>query len=74
MLTTGCSPSDIRIQLGHEDLQATTVYLQLDLAHKRKVQNKFVGFNQSVLIDHPQIQELINTENKEDIMAWLDSL
>lgn len=74
MLTTGCSPSDIRIQLGHQDLQATTVYLQLDLAHKRKVQNRFVEFNQSVLIDHPQIQELINTENKEDIMAWLDSL
>jgi site-specific recombinase XerD len=74
MLTSGCSPSDIRIQLGHEDLQATSVYLQLDLSHKRKVLNKFVEFNQSVLIDHPQIQELINTDNKEDIMAWLDSL
>ena len=74
MLTSGCSLSDIRIQLGHEDLQATMVYLQLDLTHRRKIQNKFIEFNGSVLIDHPQIEELINTENKEDIMAWLDSL
>ncbi len=74
MLTSGCSLSDIRNQLGHEDLQATMVYLQLDLTHRRKIQNKFIEFNRSVLIDHPEIEELINTENKEDIMAWLDSL
>jgi site-specific recombinase XerD len=74
MLTSGCSLSDIRNQLGHEDLQATTVYLHLDLTHRRKIQNKFIEFNRSVLIDHPVIEELINTENKEDIMAWLDSL
>jgi len=74
MLTSGSSLSDIRIQLGHEDLQATMVYLQLDLTHRRKIQNKFIEFNRSVLIDHPEIEELINTENKEDIMAWLDSL
>jgi len=74
MLTSGCSLSDIRNQLGHEDLQATMVYLQLDLTHRRKIQKKFIEFNRSVLIDHPEIEELINTENKEDIMAWLDSL
>lgn len=74
MLTSGCSLSDIRIQLGHEDLQATMVYLQLDLTHRRRIQNKFIEFNRSVLINHPEIEELINTENKEDIMAWLDSL
>ena len=74
MLTSGYSLSDIRNQLGHEDLQATMVYLQLDLTHRRKIQNKFIEFNRSVLIDHPEIEELINTENKEDIMAWLDSL
>ncbi len=37
MLTSGCSLSDIRNQLGHEDLQATMVYLQLDLTHRRKI-------------------------------------
>jgi len=74
MLTSGCSLSDIRIQLGHENLQATMVYLQLDLTHRRKVQKKFIEFNRSVLIDHPEIEALFNTQNKDDIMAWLDSL
>jgi len=74
MLTTGSSLSDIRIQLGHEDLKATMVYLQLDLTHRRKVQKKFIEFNRSVLIDHPEIEALFNNQNTNDIMAWLDSL
>ncbi len=74
MLAAGCSPSDIRNRLGHEDLQATMVYLQLDLSRRRKIQEKFIEYNRSVLVNHPQIEELINTENKEDIMAWLDNL
>lgn len=74
MLSSGFSLSDIRIQLGHEDLQATMVYLQLDLTHRRKVQKKFIEFNRSVLIDHPEIEALFNARNKDDIMAWLDSL
>ena len=74
MLTSGCSLSEIRNQLGHEDLKATMVYLQLDLNHKRRVQNRLIEFNQSVLIDHPEIKKLLNTENMQDIMAWLDSL
>jgi len=74
MLTSGSSLSDIRIQLGHEDLKATMIYLQLDLTHRRKVQKKFVEFNRSVLIDHPEIEALFNNQNTNDIMAWLDSL
>jgi integrase/recombinase XerD len=74
MLTSGSSLSDIRIQLGHEDLQATMVYLQLDLTHRRKIQKKFIEFNRSVLIDHPEIEALFNNQNTDDIMAWLDSL
>ena len=74
MLSSGFSLSDIRIQLGHEDLQATMVYLQLDLTHRRKVQKKFIEFNRSVLIDHPEIEALFNAQKKDDIMAWLDSL
>jgi len=74
MLSSGCSLSDIRIQLGHEDLQATMVYLQLDLTHRRKVQKKFIEFNRSVLIGHPEIEALFNNQDTNDIMAWLDSL
>ena len=74
MLSSGFSLSDIRIQLGHEDLQATMVYLQLDLTHRRKVQKKFIEFSRSVLLDHPEIKALFNAQNMDDIMAWLDSL
>ncbi len=74
MLSSGCSLSDIRIQLGHEDLKATMVYLQLDLTNKRKVQKKFTEFNRSVLIDRPEINALFNAQNKDEIMAWLDNL
>ncbi len=70
----GQALSDIRIQLGHEDLQSTMVYLQLDLTHRRKIQKKFIEFNRSVLSDHPEIEALFNTQNKDEIMAWLDSL
>jgi site-specific recombinase XerD len=74
MLSSGFSLSDIRIQLGHEDLQATMVYLQLDLTHRRKIQKKFIEFSRSVLLDHPEIKALFNAQNMDDIMAWLDSL
>jgi hypothetical protein len=74
MLSSGCSLSDIRIQLGHEDLQSTMVYLQLDLTHRRKIQKKFIDFNRTVLIDHPEIEALFDNQNKDDIMAWLDDL
>lgn len=74
MLSSGFSLSDIRIQLGHEDLQATMVYLHLDLTQRRKIQKKFIEFSRSVLLDHPEIKALFNAQNMDDIMAWLDSL
>ena len=74
MLTSGCSLADIRNQLGHEDLQATMVYLRLDLNQKRKVQKRFVEFNRAVLMDRPEFEALIKIKNEDDVMAWLDSL
>jgi site-specific recombinase XerD len=40
MLAKGDSISDIRNQLGHEDIQSTMVYLQLDLSRRRKTIRK----------------------------------
>ena len=74
MLYSGYSLSDIKNHLGHEDLQSTTVYLHLDLNHKRQIQKQFIEYSQSVLSRDPKIEELIDWENKENIMAWLDSL
>ena len=47
MLAEGRSVSDIRNKLGHEDIQSTMVYLQLDLAKRKKIQQQFIQYVQS---------------------------
>ena len=74
MLYSGHSLSEIRNHLGHEDIQSTSLYLHLDLKRKREIQRQFIEYMQSVLTRDPKIEKLIDWENKEDIMAWLDSL
>jgi site-specific recombinase XerD len=74
MLATGSSPSDIKNRLGHEHIQSTMVYLHMDLSHRRQVQEKLIEYSRSVLTHDPKIEELIDWENRQDIMTWLDSL
>jgi site-specific recombinase XerD len=74
MLTDGLPVSDIRNKLGHEDIQSTMVYLQLDLSKRKKIQNRFINHVQSTVKQNPDIDELIDWQNKDDIMAWLDDL
>ena len=74
MLAEGHPVSDIRNKLGHEDIQSTMVYLQLDLAKRKKIQQQFIRHVQSNVTQHPEIDELIDWQNKDDIMAWLDDL
>ena len=74
MLTDGQPVSDIRNKLGHEDIQSTMVYLQLDLSKRKKIQNRFINHVQSTVKQNPDIDELIDWQNKDDIMAWLDDL
>jgi len=74
MLAEGHSVSDIRNKLGHEDIQSTMVYLQLDLSQRKKIQNRFIQHVQSSVMENPQIDALIDWQNKDDIMAWLDDL
>jgi len=74
MLTDGHSVSDIRNKLGHEDIQSTMVYLQLDLSKRKKIQNRFIYHVQPPVKQNPDIDELIDWQNKDDIMAWLDDL
>jgi integrase/recombinase XerD len=74
MLAAGCSVTDIKNQLGHEDIQSTMVYLQMDLSRRRKIQQRFTEYTQSVLSRNAAIEALIEQEEKEDIMKWLDSL
>lgn len=50
------------------------VYLQMDLSRRRKIQKRFTEYTQSVLSRNAAIEELIDQEDKDDIMTWLDSL
>lgn len=74
MLASGASLSEIKNHLGHENVESTMVYLHMDLSRKQQVQKKFIEHTQSSLAQDPKIDELIDWENKQDIMAWLDSL
>jgi integrase/recombinase XerD len=73
-LYLGESVTDIKNRLGHEDLQSTTVYLKLDISHKREVQKKLIDHSQSSIKFDPKLEEAIDWENKEKTLAWLDSL
>ena len=74
LLYSGHCPSEVQNRLGHDNFQSTTIYLHLDLNRKRHIQKRFVNYMQSLLTQDPKIEQLLQWENKEDIMAWLDSL
>jgi hypothetical protein len=74
MLCCGESISDIKNRLGHDNIQSTTIYLQLDLTRRKQVQEKFIEYTRSLLIDDPKIEELIGWENRKEILQWLDTL
>jgi integrase/recombinase XerD len=74
MLSCGESITDIKNRLGHENINSTMVYLHMDLTHKREVQKKFIQYARSSLKHDPKLDELIDWDHKEDILAWLDSL
>lgn len=74
MLLQGFSITDIRNRLGHENIQSTMAYTHLDLSRKQDVQKKFIKYTQSILTSDPKIEELLDWENKESTLTWLDSL
>jgi site-specific recombinase XerD len=74
LLRSGKAITDIKNHLGHENIQSTMVYLQMDLSRRQEVQKKFIEYTQSILTSDPKINELIDWENKEKTLVWLDSL
>ncbi len=74
MLASGSALSGIKNHLGHENVQTTTLYLHMDLSVKREVQRKFIEYTQSILKHNSKIDELIDWENKQETLTWLDSL
>lgn len=74
MLRNGHPITDIKNQLGHDNIQSTTMYLHLDLDRRRHIQRQFMRHMQSALADDSKIDELLHYENEGDLMVWLDSL
>ncbi len=74
MLLTGDPISDIKNRLGHDSIKSTMIYLHLDLSHRERIQKKFITHTQSLLNQDDKIDELINWENREETLNWLDSL
>ena len=74
MLLAGHPISDIKNRLGHDSVKSTMVYLHLDLGHRQQSQKKFTAYTQSLLNQNDKIDELIDWENKEEILNWLDNL
>lgn len=74
MVTSGTPVSDIKNRLGHQSIESTMIYLQLDLSRKREIQNKFIEYTRSKISHDKKIDELIDWENNAEILAWLDSL
>lgn len=74
LLAQGKSITDIKNHLGHADIKSTMIYLNLAMSQKREIQKKFIEYTQSTLITPPEIDELVDWENKDDTLAFLDSL
>jgi len=74
MLLEGESLAAIKNHLGHENVESTMVYLNLDLRRKRDVQKRFIEYTRSIIENDPKIDALIDWENKAEILSWLDSL
>jgi integrase/recombinase XerD len=74
LLYKGEAITDIKNHLGHDNVQSTTRYLQLDINHRRHIQKQLVDYMKSSLTIDRKINELFDGENMQDIMDWLDSL
>jgi integrase/recombinase XerD len=74
MLMIGHAITDIKNRLGHENIKSTLIYLKMDMTRKREVQRKFIEYTQSTIAKDTKIEELIDWENKESVLAWLDNL
>ena len=74
MIASGKPISEVKNHLGHESVESTMTYLNMDLRTKREVQKKHIQYNQSTLKHDPKIDELIDWEHKKETLAWLDSL
>lgn len=73
MLGAGYSLTDIKNHLGHENLQSTMIYLKLNLTRKKELQKRFIEYTQNQIKDS-KLDQLLDWENEQETLNWLDSL
>jgi len=59
LLYRGKDITEIKNRLGHDNLQSTMTYLQLDLNRRRHIQRGFIKYMQSLINDDPKIDQLL---------------
>ncbi len=74
MLLSGFSVYEIRNHLGHIHINSTMRYLHLNLTRKKQIQKQIDEYIQSPFSQDPKYEKLIDWENREKTLAWLDSL
>ena len=74
MLNTGYSITDIKNQLGHENINSTMVYLKMNIVRKKEVQQELIEHNRSLFTRDVELDKLLDWDNKDALLTWLDSL
>lgn len=74
MLNEGHSITDIKNQLGHENIKSTMIYLKINLVRKREIQQDFIKHTQSAFANDIELDKLLDWDNKNALLTWLDSL
>lgn len=74
MLILGKDVTEIKNRLGHQEIQSTMVYLNLELTRKREIQKELIEYNKATVNNDEKLNQLVNWENKNKTLEWLDSL
>ncbi|QTA78498.1 Integrase family protein [Desulfonema limicola] len=74
MLMDGKPLSHIKNHLGHENINSTMIYLKLDLSRKKEVHKGFIEYTRKALVNSPDIDGLIDWDNKDEVLKWMDNL
>lgn len=74
MLNTGYALTDIKTRLGHEHLESTMIYLNLGISLKKKIQKEYIDHTKSLMNQDRKLDELLDWNDRDNILSWLDRL
>jgi integrase/recombinase XerD len=74
MLQSGYALTDIKNRLGHSKLESTMIYLDLGISIRKEIQEEFMDHAKSMMSHDKKLDELVDWDNRDDILRWLDKL